>query len=372
MIAGHERRGATLHGLLSVLAERTELIVATHSAALPAITKWIGSEHDIRTVAIGDAVDFTWWAQDACLPAVSDNGRPMLLLSATPAKRADTMVATAVADVIGFDAGNAAFEFEGGNVLVGSDLVLAGPDLGGVAFARGVTEAGQTVRLLATRDRLAGPSIRWIDTPDGPAVEESLGHAGRRQPLFHLDVFVSLAGRGADGRQRILVGDSRMAIRDIDNRRLPLDRHSLVDELDEIAAILGGSPDVEVIRNPLVIAPLDDDGLFRWSRRTLEQRFAGTDGLEDVLRGFDRSGLRGARVRRWRALTQNGAIVLGQSGGGTVLLPTYSASRPFLRPAECHNAEIWRGLGFEVIELGDFTDFAADNGSPHCLFKPLR
>ena len=96
------------------------------------------------------------------------------------------------------------------------------------------------------------------------------------------------------------------------------------------------------------------------------------DDLDDVLRLFDLKGLKSARVRRWRALTQNGVIVFGRPGRGTVLLPTYSSGRPFLRPAERHNAEIWRGLGFNVVELGDFTDFASDNGSPHCLFKLLR
>ena len=368
MIGGHKRRDATLRGLLTALTERIDLIVATHSAALPAVAQWIGGERGVRCIAIDDAVDFTWWSQDACLPAVGANGRPLMLLPATAAKQADKIVAAAVADEIGCDVQNTAFEFEGGNVLVGTDFVLAGADVGGIEFAHAMTEAGQAVRLLAIGNPLPGPSVRWLETADGPLVEEAFGHAGRRQPLFHLDGFVSLAGPGGDGRQRILVGDSRMAVRAVDNGRLPLNRQSLADELDEIATILASSPDVEVIRNPLVIAPLDDDGLFRWSRRTLQQRFADADGLEDILATFDRSGLHSVRVRRWRALTQNGVIVLG----GAVLLPTYSASRPFLRPAELHNADIWRGLGFQVVELGDFTDFAADNGSPHCLFKPLR
>jgi hypothetical protein len=38
---------------------------------------------------------------------------------------------------------------------------------------------------------------------------------------------------------------------------------------------------------------------------------------------------------------------------------------------EEYNAQIWTDLGFVVVEIGDLTDFAADNGSPHCLFKPL-
>ncbi len=144
-------------------------------------------------------------------------------------------------------------------MLVGPDLVLAGADVGGAALPEAM--ARQSPRLLAIGNHLPRPRVRWVETPRGPMVEELFGHAGRRQPLFHLDGFVSLAGQAPDGRERILVGDSRMAVRDVDDARLPLAGQSLADELDEIAAILAAMADVEVLRNPLVIAALDDRAL---------------------------------------------------------------------------------------------------------------
>ncbi len=123
-----------------------------------------------------------------------------------------------------------------------------------------------------------------------------------------------------------------MAVRDVDDARLPLTGQSLADELDEIAAILAAMPTWRFSAIRSSSAALDDDGLFRWSRRTLQQKFAGTDGLDEVLRAFDAAGLRSVHVRRWRALTQNGVLTFDGAGAQTVLLPTYSAGGPFSSP----------------------------------------
>jgi hypothetical protein len=372
LFASGDRRSATFRRLIAELATRIELTVATHASAIPIVRSW-RVPAAMSIVAIPDAADFSCWAQDSCLIAEDPSGEPLLLLPNAPPLPADSEIVRAVAAHAGLQTRQAPFGFEGGNILVGPDFALVGADTD-QRFVEAVTEKGRSSsrRIVSLDMSLPAPSIRWVHSATGAIVEEVYGHAGRRQPLFHLDGFIALAGTAPDGQHRLLVGDSRLAARIADDPRLPLGPQSLADELDAIAGELGSHPEFVVVRNPLPIAAVDDTGLFQWSRSTLQRRYADFPGCNDVLAHLDAHGRKTVPVRRWRALTQNGAITLSAPGRRpTVLLPTYSARYPCLRAVEEYNAQIWTDLGFVVVEIGDFTDFAADNGSPHCLFKPL-
>ncbi len=114
MVSRHERRDSAFRRLIAMLAERADLIVATHAATLEEVRTWTGAARSARTVAIDDGIDFTCWAQDACLPAADANAREVLLLSPSAAKRADRIVVEAVAREAGLEVVEAPFDFEGG------------------------------------------------------------------------------------------------------------------------------------------------------------------------------------------------------------------------------------------------------------------
>jgi hypothetical protein len=61
---------------------------------------------------------------------------------------------------------------------------------------------------------------------------------GTRQPLFHIDMFISLAGRGEDGRYRLMVGDPREAAILTGE---PLKPEAMPEVFDNIAAQLAQS-----------------------------------------------------------------------------------------------------------------------------------
>ena len=57
----------------------------------------------------------------------------------------------------------------------------------------------------------------------------------------------------------------------------------------------------------------------------------------------------------------------------TVFIPTY-AHGPFadtLAATDRRNAEIWQGLGYEVVGLEHFHPFAINLGAAHCIKKYL-
>src|SRR5699024_1363180 len=119
---------------------------------------------------------------------------------------------------------------QGGNILIGDDFVLIGADYPArtldlirqgapilvppgadpAAFVRDlyrqtfdplreVMYAGTPLAIPAAQQRtirITGepwPEVRYLGT-------------GTAQPIFHIDMFITLAGRGASGRYRLLVG----------------------------------------------------------------------------------------------------------------------------------------------------------------------
>ena len=77
---------------------------------------------------------------------------------------------------------------------------------------------------------------------------------GTRQPIFHIDMFLSLAGRGADGRYRVLVGDPREAARLTGETLQP---HAMAAVFDDVARDLAGRG-YDVTRTPLPLVYADD------------------------------------------------------------------------------------------------------------------
>lgn len=111
----------------------------------------------------------------------------------------------------------APFQFEGGNVVVGEEFVFVGRDtLGGdkdgdLLRALGILGERRRICLMGARVELPRSEVRLRQQPEGAIVELVHGFAGRHQPIFHIDAFVSIAGRGPNGRERVLVGDTGLA-----------------------------------------------------------------------------------------------------------------------------------------------------------------
>jgi hypothetical protein len=110
--------------------------------------------------------------------------------------------------------------------------------------------------------------------------------------------------------------------------------------------------------------------------------------FDDVARGLGRRGYdvtraplplvyaddADARVRSWYFATSCNVLVDAPAGERpTVFIPTY-AHGPFedlLAVTDRRNAEIWEGLGYDVVALADFHPFASNLGAAHCIKKYL-
>ena len=347
--------------LLLKLPAAIELLIRTHDAVAADVGEGVeGAGRADRTtvVATDDFLNFSVWAEDGYVVIADEDGAAAFVEPAAFPRYGDALVADRVADAAQMGIYQAPLHLQGGNVLVGDDFFLVGVDYPLLTFAEGILNAppggDQDALIRAVYRRYLDSSREFVPVGttlpvppaarrelrlDGETWEEELyaGNApGTRQPIFHIDMFVSLAGRGEDGRYRLLVGDPREAARLTGE---PLQAHAMAPVFDDVARGLTARG-YDVGRSPLPLVHQDDPQ---------------------------------QRVRSWYFATSNNALVHAPAGERpVVLLPTYGHG-PFeaLRATDDRHAEIWTELGYEVVGLADFHPFASNLGAAHCIKKDL-
>jgi hypothetical protein len=275
------------------------------------------------------------WAQDRVLVVRNSDGSKDVLDSGNGC---DTGLAAAGA--IGI-AGSISLgmPLPGGNVLVHDDLCFVGADVSTDALA--MVEADRPIEVIgcAPLER-RGPTR--FQTGEGDwswrqDIDRSIAADGSRQPVFHIDMFLTLAGTAPDGTPRVLLGDPAWGS---ELSGVPLPDGFPLEAFAEIDRSLRRRG-FNVLRNPLPFIYYDN---------------------------------REAKLREWFYASANNCWVeCDATGGGRVFLPEYGfGAWGALKAADEANATIWEGLGFEVIRGGDFLPLADQLGSLNCVTRILE
>lgn len=348
--------------LLAQLGSAVDVVALTHESVEGEVTAWVAEcGPDTAVVAAPDHLNFSVWAEDGYVVITDPDGDGAYLLEPFSFPRyGDSLVADFVANATDLRTTQAPLYFQGGNVLVGDDFFLLGADYPARSrayVADGIVTPAPGESLAALVRRLYSEYLdpqrelvyvgATIPVPeqtertvrlDGEEWTEMLytgNEPGTAQPLFHIDMFITLAGRGDDGRYRLLVGDPRAAADILDQ---PLQPHAMAEVFDNVARILE-QRGFDVRRNPLPLVYLDDEE---------------------------------ARVRVWYFATSNNALV-ATVPQPTVYLPTYGhGAWPELTATDEANRAVWEEVGFAAVDLGDFHPFAENLGAVHCITKYLR
>ncbi|MDP8937896.1 MAG: hypothetical protein M3O23_09260 [Actinomycetota bacterium] len=358
---------STYATLMRVLPPSCDLTILCHPAVADDLARIIGQERPDNPPTVVDAPDylaFSVWAEDGYV-AVTDEGgeaaRTFLVEPFTFPRYGDSLIADLVAEATDIQSTQVPLYFQGGNVLAGDDFILIGTDYltrtleiwrqsgpvvpGDAPPSRQVSEL--FVRSFGADHRLHFVGLRR-PIPEELLAPRSFGQggeewtedvgagAGSLQPVFHIDMFLSLAGRDADsGRYRVLVGSPTAAGQVLGE---PVPDHALAPAFDEIAVRLGRLG-FEVTRTPLPRVYVDYPE---------------------------------ERLRQWYFATSNNCLVEITDDSKRVWLPTYGHG-PWeaLAATDEANKAIWEGLGFEVVQVGDFHPFAQNLGALHCIKKYL-
>ncbi|HYG58367.1 MAG TPA: hypothetical protein VD902_09940, partial [Symbiobacteriaceae bacterium] len=350
--------------LFRKLPGESRLTVLTHPEVLGDLQRVVAEAgvSDRTTIVEAPAyLDFLVWAEDPYVVVHDPPSAIFLVEPFTFTRGGDAVIADLVAEAEQMRRTQSPLYFQGGNILVGDDFVLIGEDYpvqsvelirehehvrvpGGGDPPAFVKELYRTTfdpdrKILYVGTRLPVPREHRRTFTNGGQVwkEDVYAGTGEHQPIFHIDMFITLAGRGPSGKYRLLVGSPAEAARVLDEKEPS--PYALAAQLDDVAASLAAIG-FEVIRNPLPLTYVDD---------------------------------RSRRLRTWYFATANNCLVqIDEKAGNHVWLPTYGhGDWGDLRATDEANRALWQDLGFAVHLLGDFHPFAQNLGAVHCIKKYL-
>jgi hypothetical protein len=384
--------------VLKALRPGTRFIVAHNESIRPVVERWFtdaGHAADrVDFVPLPDYVTLTDWAEDAYI-ALKDaaDDAAYLMEPWSFGRGGDALIADAVEEYTDLNASGAPLVFQGGNCLVGSDFWLLGTDyfadtLGLLTEPRppvsipADTEPGEFAlslfakyvdaqrKLILVGTRKPIPLREYVGSRDGDDffLDLAAEGAGTFQPIFHIDMFVTLVGETADGSFEVLVGSPTLA----DERLGTSSPFALANVYDRVAADLAAAG-FAVRRNPLVHRPTTGATLALAELKAQSTTPEGK-GLVPAVAELAAAGA-GKRtpitVRTWHHVTWNNCLVENSASAGKhVYLPTFGHGRNAdLALIDSDMEALWEELGFTVHLLGDFNAFAERQGVVHCIKK---
>lgn len=385
--------------VIEALRPGTRFIVAHDETARAIIEPWFDeaghSKEAVEFVPLPDYVSLTDWAEDAYV-ALTEDGESYLMEPWSFLRGGDALIADAVEEYTDVKASGAPLIFQGGNCLIGSDFWLLGKDyfadtislfagdhspvevgpgddprkLATDMFSRYV-DAGRRLILVGTRKPI--PIAEYVGSEQTGVfyLDIAANGAGSFQPIFHIDMFLTLVGENEDGKFEVLVGSPALA----DERLKRSSPFALADVYDGIADDLTREGFV-VRRNPLVHRPTAV-GQTNLPRLTELSKQPGGESLAAAvaqLREAGASDSTAIQLRDWHHITWNNCLVEnGGAAGKHVYLPTFG-HEPYgdLAVIDTEMKELWESLGFTVHLLADFNAFARRQGVVHCIKKYIR
>lgn len=322
------------------------LWIVTHRRALSKVRDWISNSafsRNVRTIPVEDGCRFTVWARDLFLVTRSSAGLAALAPCEFP-RADDQRLARAAARGLNLSFVRSDLFFQGGNVVTNDRVVLVGVDDAHMFLQwrsqRGaaITLADYARRLCPLQTCLVLGSSSWTCAETIKPLQEREGWRERRfagsppqsrQPVYHLDMFVTPLGKG-----RLAVGRTALACEMVACAQAD---DGIDIALDEIAGTLTNFG-FEIVRAPLPILPNDDAV---------------------------------SRLRTWYFASPLNAIA--DPWTGTVWLPRLAGSNPDhkLAAIDEFHAAMWRESGYQVIGLHGFDPILRRLGGPRCLAQIL-
>jgi hypothetical protein len=386
--------------VISALRVGTKFVIVHHESTRPDIEPWFTSvghkPENLLFVGLPGYVNLTDWAEDAYVSLKDAADGSSYLTEPWEFLRAgDALIADAVEQHSNIRATQAPLIFQGGNCLVGSDFWLLGKDYFAdtmdllsrnrppvsvpkdtsvdqfaIELFRQYIDRNRKLVLIGTDKPI--PIRPYYGSKSGADyyIDVAAGGAGTFQPIFHIDMFLSLVGSGNGGKFEIMIGSPALADK-ILGTSSPFALDDVYDSIADSLSALGFS----VIRNPLVHRPKLAGSHKLAALKEMAQKPDGAALLHAIKELTAAGATDGSivKVRDWHHITWNNCLVeRSASEGKHVYLPTFGhGPNADLKPIDAEMKSIWEGLGFTVHLLGDFNPFAERQGVVHCIKKYL-
>jgi hypothetical protein len=391
-------------GYKSVIAalRKGTRFVALHQKSIQAkVQSWFSAAghatEAVTYVPLADYVSFTDWAEDAYVCVInSADGSSHLVEPWEFLRGGDALIADTVEQYSDIGATQAPLIFQGGNCLIGDKFWFLGKDYFAdssallqksrppVQVPDGMTpeqfvrqlfkeyiDAKRELTIIGTEKPL--PLRAYYGSREGKTyyLDVASEGAGTYQPIFHIDMFLTLIGPGDDGKFEVLVGDPKLA----DQLLGTNSKFALIEVYDKIAKDLS-SAGMRVHRNPLVHrASLGKSLTLAQLAKTANE--PGNEALGVAVKDLTAAGAKKTtpvKVRSWHHITWNNCLVENSRANGKhVYLPTFGHGRyTDLKKIDAEMKSLWEKFGFQVHLLADFNEFARRQGVVHCIKKYIK
>jgi len=281
-----EKSAILFQYLLKTLSVHAKILIITNESAQDSLNNWIQKFNiNAKSIPVADTMNLSIWAEDSYCICYDLQDAENYIVEPLPFPNAQIDIADTTADKDkGLILKEVELHFEGGNMLIGDDFWLIGKDSINHSILDGCItniQAGETEMEAAKRIyklnldhhrdlHIIGSDLEVPTSEERDIQTVDLGkkcwngwreilYKGNKsetqQPMFHLDMFISLAGRNENGKYQILVGSPKLAAELLDE---PLPEGNMQKIFDNIACNLKNEG-FDVIRNPMPLIYDDND-----------------------------------------------------------------------------------------------------------------
>lgn len=282
-------------------------------------------------------LDNSWhsiWAQDGYCCLKKDTGETVLIEPLDFARGGDNFVADQIAAETNIEIEITKYHLEGGNVLAGDDYIIVGKDY--LHHNERITGESHTEITNGFKKLFGVSEIIWLGF-ESPLRFPIDVPQGTYQPIFHIDMYVTLGGKTVEGKELVFVGDPELAKKILGQ---PAPSAEIIQAFNKTAEFFESySDDIEF---EVVRLPLD---------------------LWDVT---PKSGT---------FLTYNNCLIESFDNARNVYLPAYASVAPGSlnrRRLDEKAAQVFQDAGFATKLLtGAYEELCKRGGSIHCITKAL-
>lgn len=252
--------------LLKIPAD-TNLYILVHDTVKRKLQNWLEEQGLlVRTTlySVPSSYGRTAWAKDEYKLVLDAKDEKVYMVQPHSSRKAsDEYVCYHASKAFGWERVKVPLYFESGNILVGDNFFLLGADHAVDTFMD-LNELVPQTKTLSAGKALIEPFQKYLDqdralffvgsalkipaerrrnfTKEGEEWTEvihQLNKEGTAQPVFQLNLFLTLAGRSKEGKYRVLVGDPQLAANLLGNHNTELATPEVFDNIAEVLEGLG-------------------------------------------------------------------------------------------------------------------------------------
>jgi|GEM_PF-985753 len=287
--------------------------------------------------------NFSIWVQDPFLVVADEeyNSSGLILIEPEEGLKGtdDDEIADHFEKLDIYRAENAPLSFHGGNVLVADDFILVGANHFNSTKKIVAKELKRVEDCKTLDERTRNHFARYLgrDMKIIPVGNTKYHHCkidgeiqkGRgvvKEPFTHIDMYISPAGRDENGQYQLVIGDP--IAMNVDDESAVQSLKGLMEPVVENLTSQG----FKIIRNPMPLNNVSGNSYYCY---------------------------------------YNNSLIEIDENSKRIWIPTFGHGdwKESLRRYDIQNREIWRDLGFEVIELMDFHPFVRQKAGVRCVTK---